>query len=84
MDSIVGYENAEHDLEMADTVNPNLNNYIRRLESKGKPQVSRQEPIDDTRVRIFKKPLNLLAVRKERLEMVKGLVTKDNGQEQHG
>ena len=82
-DSIVDEDAAELELEMADIVNPNLNNYIKRLESKGKPQAIEQKPKEESRVRKFKKPLDLLAVRKERLEMVKGLNGKDNGYDQN-
>ena len=82
-DSIVDEDAAELELEMADIVNPNLNNYIKRLESKGKPQTIEQKPKEESRVRKFKKPLNLLAVRKERLEMVKGLNGKDSGYDQN-
>lgn len=57
--------------------NPNLNKYITRLENKGQPEILKKEEKAQDRLRKFKKPLNLLAVRKERLDMVKGLTSNE-------
>jgi hypothetical protein len=57
--------------------NPNLENVIRRLETK---KFEQQKPLIEERLRTrkFKKPLNTQGARMERIEMVRGLNTNTN------
>ena len=68
----------EFGLDNIQIQNKNLENYISRMENRGKKDLSSKKPEDEQRIRIFKKPLDSLGARKERIDMVKGLVLEND------